>query len=208
MAPVAAGSEGAAAERRERRRAETRARIQAAAMELFVANGFEKTTVDEIAVAADISRRSFFHHFTSKESVVFAWQNSYGGMIEAALAERPPEEGLATAALEAVMATLVAADPRALIYLDLIRATPVLRARDHANNAIVEECVYEALLKRAGPDATQLDVRLLAMAVMGTLRVAGDIWMDRQAEDPIAYFRKAIERTRFIAATLEFGSRA
>lgn len=42
---------------------------------------------------------------------------------------------------------------------------------------------------------------------MGT-RVTDDIWMDRQVEDPIAYFRKSIERTRFIAMTLKFGSPA
>ena len=43
-------------------------------MALFLERGFEATTIDDIATAADMSRRSFFHYFASKEDVVAAWQ--------------------------------------------------------------------------------------------------------------------------------------
>ena len=58
---------------RARKRQETRERLTRAAMALFLERGFEATTLDDIAAAADISRRSFFHYFDSKEDVVFAW---------------------------------------------------------------------------------------------------------------------------------------
>src|SRR4249919_1255514 len=58
---------------RARKRQETSERLTRAAIALFLERGFEATTLDDIASAADISRRSFFHYFDSKEEVVFAW---------------------------------------------------------------------------------------------------------------------------------------
>jgi AcrR family transcriptional regulator len=51
---------------RERKRLETRERLTRVAMALFLDRGFEATTLDDIAAAADVSRRSFFHYFGSK----------------------------------------------------------------------------------------------------------------------------------------------
>ena len=59
---------------RQRKLQETRERLTRAAMALFLERGFEAATIDDIAAAADVSRRSFFHYFASKEDVVAAWQ--------------------------------------------------------------------------------------------------------------------------------------
>ena len=48
---------------RERKQQQTRERLKRAAMALFLERGFEATTIDDIATAADVSRRSFFHYF-------------------------------------------------------------------------------------------------------------------------------------------------
>src|SRR6187402_3151043 len=77
---------------RARKREQTRERLTRVAMELFLANGFEATTLDDIAAAAEISRRSFFHYFASKEDVVLAWQDGSTGAMIAAIAARPAEE--------------------------------------------------------------------------------------------------------------------
>src|SRR6187402_1165028 len=77
---------------RARKRRQTRERLTRVAMELFLANGFEATTLDDIAAAAEISRRSFFHYFASKEDVVLAWQDGSTGAMIAAIAARPAEE--------------------------------------------------------------------------------------------------------------------
>src|SRR3546814_17814226 len=68
---------------RERKRADTHARIQAEAMRLFIERGFEATTLDDIAEAAFLSRRTMFHYFESKEELVL----SHTAEFPAALAE-------------------------------------------------------------------------------------------------------------------------
>jgi TetR/AcrR family transcriptional regulator, cholesterol catabolism regulator len=60
-------------DRRARRRQQTRERIVDAAVELFVSQGYDTTTVDQIAAAADVARGTFFNHFPSKEDLTHAW---------------------------------------------------------------------------------------------------------------------------------------
>jgi len=63
----ASSPEDAPLGRRERRKLEVRARIYGAARELFAKQGFDATTVDEIAAAADVAPATFFNHFPSKQ---------------------------------------------------------------------------------------------------------------------------------------------
>src|SRR3984957_1030816 len=86
---------------RERKRQQTRERLTRMAMALFLERGFEATTLDDIAAAADISRRNFFHYFASKEDVVFAWQEDSMAALIAAVASRPAGEAMVAAAGEA-----------------------------------------------------------------------------------------------------------
>jgi TetR/AcrR family transcriptional regulator, regulator of mycofactocin system len=77
---------------RERHVARTRDAIVGAALELFERQGFEATTVDEIAARADIAPRTFFRYFPTKEAVLFARAADDRDRIAAALAARPPTE--------------------------------------------------------------------------------------------------------------------
>jgi TetR/AcrR family transcriptional regulator, cholesterol catabolism regulator len=61
-----------AGDRRARRKQETRERIVDAAVELFVSQGYDATTVDQIAAAADVARGTFFNYFPGKEDVTYA----------------------------------------------------------------------------------------------------------------------------------------
>src|ERR1700732_664868 len=89
---------------RQRKRQQTRERLTRVARALFLERGFEATTLDDIAAAADISRRSFFHYFASKEDVVFAWQEDSTAALLAAVAARPSDESMLTAAENAISA--------------------------------------------------------------------------------------------------------
>src|SRR3546814_12474845 len=73
---------------RERKRADTHARIQAEAMRLFIERGFEATTLDDIAEAAFLSRRTLFHYFESKEEIVLSHTAEFPDAIATAVAHR------------------------------------------------------------------------------------------------------------------------
>src|SRR5271156_1782915 len=116
---------------RERKRQQTRERLTRVAMALFLERGFERTTLDDIAAAADISRRSFFHYFASKEDVVFAWQEGITAALIAAVAARPAGESMLAAAENAISALIRHLKPgEALAMARLKRDNPALQARD------------------------------------------------------------------------------
>ena len=115
---------------RERKRQQTRERLTRMAMALFRERGFEATTLDDIAAAADISRRSFFHYFASKEDVVFAWQEEITAALVDAVAARPAAESMLTAAENAILAMVRQLEPgEAIAMAQLKRDNPALQAR-------------------------------------------------------------------------------
>jgi AcrR family transcriptional regulator len=70
----------------------TRARISEAALELFVTQGFAETTIDQIAEAARVGRRTIFRHFATKEAILFDQLVVRREVTLARLRERPPDE--------------------------------------------------------------------------------------------------------------------
>ena len=88
--------------RRERRAAETRAAIARAARELFEEQGFDDTTVDEIAARADVAPRTFFRYFATKEAVLFADYEELHGRLLDAIRDRPADEPPMRAVLAAL----------------------------------------------------------------------------------------------------------
>ena len=164
-----------------------------AAMPLFLERGFEATTVDDIATAVDISKRSFFDYFPTQEDVISAWQDAFGDALAAAVAARPAGEPLGRTVEEALTSSIVAAaDPQALAIGQLIRNTPALRARDQLKYAKLEQRLVEALAERAAGQEEGLSIRLLAMIAIGALRVGGDAWQSRGRNEPIEAFTRKI----------------
>jgi AcrR family transcriptional regulator len=161
---------------RQRKRRETRARIVDRALKLFLAQGYEATTVDEIAAGADISKRSFFDYFPSKEDVVLAWQDAFGDALVAAVMARPADEPAAKAVEAALVALIVseAADPQAFAIDALVQATPLLKAREHLKYARLEETLAAALIARAPAGADPFSLRLLALVTAGGMRLTAE----------------------------------
>ncbi|MET9340695.1 TetR/AcrR family transcriptional regulator [Nonomuraea sp. NPDC003804] len=79
--------------RRDRKKRLTRQRIVTAAMRLFAEQGYEQTTVAQIALAADVDPKTFFNYFRSKDEVVFADTEHIADLLLGVLAERRPQEG-------------------------------------------------------------------------------------------------------------------
>ncbi|OYW39916.1 TetR/AcrR family transcriptional regulator [Brevundimonas aurifodinae] len=163
---------------RERKRADTHARIHQAALALFARQGFEATTLDDIAIAAGVSRRSLFHYFGSKEDIVLSTKAGLGELIEAAVARRPADEPLLAMAEHAL--TDMAGDfqgPEARALARLIHDTPALKAGDHAKYEMLEHRLAAALAaqKRLPPD--DLQARVVATTAIGVLRMATETWL-------------------------------
>lgn len=192
MQEVQKTTASASASLRARKRAETHARIQAAALRLFLERGFEATTMDDIARAADVSRRSLFHYFASKEEIVFSAKADFPDHLRQAVAGRPVDEPLfdmVENALVDMARRHLSAQTRDLARL--IRDTPALRAGDQAKYEKVERVLAEALAGRKGLPETDIRCRVAAAAAIALLKLATAAWLDGDEASPEIHGRAA-----------------
>src|SRR4051794_32714478 len=89
---------------RERKKAMTRLALEDAALALFASKGFDHTTVDEIAEACDVSRRTFFRYFASKGDIFSGGKDGHAPEMFTLIAGRPADEP----ALDSLRATVLA----------------------------------------------------------------------------------------------------
>ncbi|MEU0332948.1 TetR family transcriptional regulator [Streptomyces sp. NPDC006193] len=171
---------------RERKKRRTREALLRAALELFTTQGYERTTVDEIAAAVDVSQRTFFRYFAGKEDAAFAVQDMTEAVFVAAVRARPPHEAPMTALRQAFLEgwetfreTVESAVPVEL-YLRMYRTidtTPALLAAHLRRSAATEETVARVLAEREGVDVDADPRPRLAVAVFsGVLRVSERQW--------------------------------
>jgi AcrR family transcriptional regulator len=175
---------------RERKRRETSERIIAKGLKLFVKNGYDGTTLEAIAQAAGISRRTFFYYFKSKEDVLLAAHDS--GFREA-LRPAMLEELSDQAPLEAVQKCLIKLASRyetkeSVVFDRLMQSTEALRARKEAVFVEAEQILLEAMYELWPSPARRDGLRLVAMVAMGTLRLALDKWKQNDAAHPLAHY--------------------
>lgn len=114
---------------RERKRLRTRRHIEEAALRLFLERGYERTTVADIAAAAEVGERTFFAHFASKEDVVLGDIGEEMMSMRAALTERPPD-----ATLLQVLRRL--GDRRIALFVERNQQVLARRAVEQANPGV------------------------------------------------------------------------
>ncbi len=151
-------------------------------MQLFVERGFDATTVDDIAAAAEVSRRTFFRYFASKEDVLLADHPRRLAELREALAARPPAEPIITALRQAFMSmtgTYEDDRERLLRRATIMRGTPSLQARSLVLQRDWEQAVSEMVAEHLGVDA-QGDLRpmVVAATIMGATRAAFGLWLE------------------------------
>jgi AcrR family transcriptional regulator len=143
----------------------------------FAEQGFDRTTVDEIAAAAGVSRRTFFHYFESKEDVVLARHEDFERALLDVVRAAAPDEPVLDVAERAVVAAAGQFDlDEARIIEQLQRDEPALRMRAQGKYERMERAIAGALAERAGVAPDDLRVRLDAMLIAGVLRIAGGGW--------------------------------
>lgn len=118
---------------RDRKRARTRAAIVDAALRLFAANGYDGTTVADIAAAADIAPRTFFSYFPSKDDVLLPGADARIAAAIEAIAERGPQDRPADVLLRALGSVIDGghdfADEEGALRFRLIQTVPAIRGR-------------------------------------------------------------------------------
>lgn len=172
---------------RDRKKSQTRDRIAAQALRLFARQGYEGTTVDQIAEAAEVGRRTFFRYFPTKEAVVFPEWERRLEQFRASLAPRG-SAGLSdpggSAGLQAVRRSLLglaedyaAHREQLLAQQQLIEGSAALLAAESQQDRLWEAAIAQAFGDRAGSGATaRRRARLAAGVVMGAIRATLREW--------------------------------
>jgi AcrR family transcriptional regulator len=158
---------------RERKKVKTRAAIQEHALRLFAEQGYDETTVDQIAEAAEVSPSTFFRYFPTKEDVVL--HDRYDPLMLAAFQEQPPELGPIAAMRAAMRSVFGRLSDQELgqerLRGALIMSVPELRARslDQMAGALADFSAAVAARLHRPPDAA---IRNLIGAVFGVCMAA------------------------------------
>ncbi|PZU49940.1 MAG: TetR family transcriptional regulator [Sphingomonas sp.] len=172
---------------RQRKRRETLGRITEAGMRLFIAQGYEATTLDEIAAAAGISRRTFFYYFKSKDDILLSAQSGMGDMIAAAVRAAPPQQRPLHAVRDAVLNVCAPYPADEMLALDrVMRASETVQARKQASYVQHEQTLFDALRERWPQPGRETALRLLAMLSIGAMRLSFDAFNREGGQRPIA----------------------
>jgi AcrR family transcriptional regulator len=172
---------------RERKKARTRAAIQAHALRLFAEQGYEATTIEQIAEAAEISPSTYFRYFRTKEDVVV--EDDYDPMILAAFEAAGPADRPLTRLRVAVREMLAMIDdeqPQILERTQLIFAVPALRARTLQNMLTTMDVFAEALARDSGLPAADRRVRVFTGAVVGAWMAVLVRWAETDGEERLS----------------------
>ncbi|QKS00464.1 TetR family transcriptional regulator [Sphingomonas sp. CL5.1] len=171
-----------------------RRRIAGCALELFDRQGFAATSVDQIAAAAGVSRRTFFRHFPRKESVILFEQELYRTNWRERLADRPPNAStfdlFVTGARQVI---LWAARDRARrdLRARMIRSTPALASVERDADAEIAQMFADAYGAELG-GRPQDRVRA---SIVGAALIAAINAVDAECLDPesaVELFDKAV----------------
>lgn len=174
--------------RRDRKKRETREALRSAAVRLTLQRGYDNVTIEAITEAADVSVRTFFNYFESKEDAVLGLEADPGSGFATALAARPAGES-PMVALRAVFID-IAGDLAAKHVVwrersELFRANPQLWPRMIASFAAFEDNLTAAVAERSGCNSeTSVYPGVVAAAAAGAMRVALHQW--KPTDDPEA----------------------
>lgn len=184
--------------RRERKRLQTHEALIEAAQRLFLRKGFDATTVEDITEAVDVSARTFFRHFASKEDVVFGDHTEQMTRLRAALAGRPADEPVLDAVRGALLGFADEIDAergRIFLQTQIVAMSPALAARSVQLRDQLSGTVAEYVATRLGVDpAHDLRPSLVGGAILGALGAAIDTWVASGGTGSIATrLRAALE---------------
>lgn len=188
---------------RSRKKAATRRSIQEHALRLFAENGYDNTTVEDIAAAAGVSHMTFFRYFPRKENVVQT--REYDPMIEELIVARPPHESpLAAvgAALSTSMAAILPTDrQRILTRVRLMMSTPQLRALQLIAMDETRDLFARSLARRNGHTQGDFVLAVHARVAVAVFVAALEAWAQTNDGDLVAIVEAAFSAAETATAS-------
>jgi AcrR family transcriptional regulator len=176
-------------------------RLMSAAIELFDEQGYEATTVAEIAERAGLTKRTFFRHFSDKREVLFSGSQELQRLWLEGLAAAPAQASplaVVTAGLDPVAEMFAERHPFARIRAQIVEANPELQERELIKLQSLAAAITDALVQRGVPVNAAI---LAAQAGVTVFHVAFAQWV--QQNDPTAFRRlidESLEELRSVAA--------
>jgi AcrR family transcriptional regulator len=164
---------------REQTRAVVRSLLAGTALELFAAKGYDNTTVEEVAAAAGVSRRTLFNYFRNKEDLALSSLSEQGELIAARFAERPADEDVweSLQAAFRVLDDIETTPERRLEMVKLLFGNDSLRA-GHAEKQARWQDLLAPLIEPRLPKSEHRDLqaRAIAGAAITCLQAANEEW--------------------------------
>jgi AcrR family transcriptional regulator len=166
---------------------DARERLETAALDLFVTNGYEETTVAQIAERAGLNRATFFRHFAEKREVLFGGEDVLAGLFAGAIRAASPAATLNECLRAAFAAADVAMTPqqraKAAQRVLVVAANSELQERGLLKHARIAGSMSAALRER-GID--ELSARLGAEVGMLAFTIAVERWMESNDDEPFS----------------------
>ncbi|CAL9439558.1 hypothetical protein SUDANB6_02211 [Streptomyces sp. enrichment culture] len=173
---------------RERKKARTREAIRSAAYALVREQGYDATTVEQIAERAEVSPSTVFRYFPAKEDIVLPDED--GPVLAEEFAARPADEPW-TVSVRHVMRGAAAAgageDPEVTrLRTRLVAEVPAVRSRMAEGTWATGRLLGRVIAERTGLDADALEVRVVSMSLAGGLLEVSRYWAEHGHEDDLA----------------------
>jgi AcrR family transcriptional regulator len=161
-------------------------------MKLFVARGYEATTLDDIAKAAGISRRTFFYYFKSKEEILLARQGmGFPKALHGAMREESPNQSPLDAVQHCVLKLAPGFETKEHIVVDrLLNSTEALRACKQSVYSQMEDDLLKAMSGLWPKPELRPSLRMVAMAAVGVMRLSLEEWRQEGGKRPISKYLK------------------
>jgi AcrR family transcriptional regulator len=185
---------------REQTRNVVRSLLARTAVELFAAQGYDDTTLEEVAAAAGVSRRTLFNYFRNKEDLALSGLSEQGELIASRFAERPADED-PWASLRAafqVLEEIEITGERRLEMVTLLFGNESLRAGHVEKQARWQDLLAPLIEPRLPPsDGRAFQARTIAAAAITCLQAATEEWLRRGGQvDQFDLYDEAVRAIR------------